>query len=95
MRLLAVLLGIGAVAALGVPVDAAGADEIDPTTGAGTSAGTDSGGTVTAEAGTGDLVLGVVYTSDGSSGPKCSWDRYSNFEFERATGTPPREPPQY
>jgi hypothetical protein len=60
-----------------------------------TTAGTDSGGTVTSEAGTGDAVSGVVYTSGGSSGPKCSWDRYSNFEFERATGTPPREPPQY
>jgi hypothetical protein len=95
VRLLAVLLGITAVATLGASVDAAGADEIDPTTGTGTSAGTDSGGTVTSEAGTGDLVSGVVYTSGGSSGPKCSWDRYSNDEFERATGTPPREPPQY
>jgi hypothetical protein len=60
-----------------------------------TDAEVDSGGTVTSEAGTGDLVSGVVYTSGGSSGPKCSWDRYSNYEFERATGTPPREPPQY
>ena len=60
-----------------------------------TDAEVDSGGTVTAEAETGDLVSGVVYTTGGSSGTKCSWDRYSNFEFERATGTPPREPPQY
>jgi hypothetical protein len=95
VRLLAVLLGISAVATLGASVDAAGADEIDPTTGTGTSAGTDSDGTVTSEAGTGDVVSGVVYSSGGPSGPKCSWDRYSNFEFERATGTPPLEPPQY
>jgi hypothetical protein len=60
-----------------------------------TNAEIDSDGTVTSEAGTGDVVSGVVYSSGGPSGPKCSWDRYSNFEFERATGTPPREPPQY
>ena len=69
--------------------------EIADTTNSGTTAGTNSDGTVIAEAGTGAVVSGVVYTSGGSSGPKCSWDRYSNFEVEQATGTPPREPPQY
>ncbi|MGK0477843.1 MAG: hypothetical protein ACJAQ9_000871, partial [Ilumatobacter sp.] len=44
------------------PLSASARDDNQET---GTSAGTDSGGTVTAEAGTGDLVLGVVYTSDG------------------------------
>jgi hypothetical protein len=83
------------VASLAVlaPFSASARDD-DQETGT-TTAGTDSGGTVTAEAGTGNVVSGVVYTSGGSSGPKCSWDRYSNDEFERATGTPPREPPQY
>lgn len=74
------------------PLGASARDDDQDT---GTTADTDSGGTVTAEAGTVNLVSGVVYTSGGSSGPKCSWDRYSNYEFERATGTPPREPPQY
>ena len=64
--------------------------EIADTTNSGTTAGTNSDGTVIAEAGTGAVVSGVVYTSGGSSGPKCSWDRYSNFEVEQATGTPPR-----
>lgn len=83
---------IAALVVLAVPTAASAAGDED---GNSTSADTDSGGTVTAEAGTGDIVSGVVYTSGGSSGPKCTWDRYSNFEFERATGTPPREPPQY
>jgi hypothetical protein len=94
VRLLVVLLGISAFATLGTPVEAAGADEVDPDTGT-TDAEVYSDGTVTTEAGTGDVVSGVVYSSGGPSGPKCSWDRYSNFEFERATGTPPREPPKY
>ena len=87
-------IAIGLALAMAPSVHAAG-DADNPGTDTGTTADTDSGGTVTAEAGTVNLVSGVVYTSGGSSGPKCSWDRYSNYEFERATGTPPREPPQY
>jgi|GEM_PF-772129 len=87
-------IALGLALAMAPSVHAAG-DADNPGTDTGTSAGTDSGGTVTAEAGTGDVVSGVVYTSGGPSGPKCSWDQYSNDEFERATGTPPREPPQY
>lgn len=53
----------------------------------------------TADEDTGDVgvtvVTGVVYTPGGGSGPKCTWSRYSQGDWEDATGAPQTEPVDY
>jgi hypothetical protein len=59
----------------------------------------DSDHDVTTNEETGDVgvtvISGVVYTPGGGSGPKCTWNRYSQGDWETATATPPPEPRQY
>ena len=65
------------------------------------AAGDNSDGpaTPTTNEDTGDVgvrvVSGVVYTPGGGSGPKCSWNRYDQGDWEAAIGTPPPPPRDY
>ena len=83
MRPLAALLTLLIAAAPGTLSAAGSDDKVAPTTNEDTG---DVGVRV---------VSGVVYTPGGGSGPKCSWNRYDQGDWEAAIGTPPPPPRDY